>query len=167
MANIAEQLNNLSENIVVINNAIENQEEVIADIMSALEGKGISNAKATFSYTNNHATFLAPSTFYECDAFHELILPVAGSVAESAFAYCNNLETVRMPVCGSLDGSAFINCTNLKEVEIPMCDSINDSTFEGCENLTTLILGSQCTYIGNNAFNGCGNLTTFAAPDCS
>lgn len=164
---IADKLNDLNDNIIVINNEITSQEGLIDQILEALNGKGISNAKATFSYTNSAANFLAPSTFYGCNAFHELIFPNTDSIGCEAFVGCDNLETVKLPVCASLDGGAFKDCKVLKEIEIPVCASISANTFVNCSALTTVMTGSQCASIGENAFNGCGNLTGLYAPQCT
>lgn len=139
---IAEQLNNLNNDLVVIHNEVSLQDTLIASIITALSNKTAGTANAGFVYTASQVRQIGSYAFYSCA---ELV---------GIDALIN---------CVTIDEQAFHGCYNLKEVSLgTVMTTIGQQAFQSCTSLESISLPSSLTSIGTNAFYGCTALSVIS-----
>lgn len=162
-----------------IDEELNTQDDLIAQIVTALEGKAaggeieaeysenedaIINRTIT-SYTNNRITTIGDFAFYECRSLNTVSFSACTSIGYSAFEDCFGLKSISFPACTRLTYNAFRKCSSLTTISFPVCVRVDASAFEGCRNLTTALF-PVCKVIQGPAFSECYNLTTISFPVC-
>ena len=156
-----------------IENELDTQDGLIAQIKTALDGKAGSGGGDTTmedglvtrtltEYENSRVTSVGNGAF----AYAKLTnvsFPAATTIGSYAFRDCSGLTNVSFPAATTTGSYAFIACTSLTTVSFPVATTIGSYAFSACRRLTTASFPAATT-INGYAFHGCSSLTNVSFP---
>ena len=123
---------------------LSTQDTLIANIMTALDGKtaGVSKsennlvARTLTTYSNDQVDKVGAYVFTNLNELTEVDLPAVTDIGTYAFNYCKNLARVNMPMVKNIDGSAFYYCSALNTVNFPLLETFGGSSVFNRSGLT-------------------------------
>ena len=143
------------------------QDELIAEIMTALQGKaagggdGDSALNALLDGSIVELNSNATSIFaHACRGRTELVsvnLTEATSINTYAFDACDKLRSVSAPKCTSVGSYVFRACVSLEEIVLTETTTLSTCAFNQCSALKKADFPSLKN-IGSNVFTGCSGL---------
>lgn len=156
-----------------IDEELNTQEDLIAEITSALEGKAAGGGNGSSELLDSvisgdieniysTASSVRSNCFYECGII-TADFPLATEVGSYAFGYCYNLESINLPIIENISEGAFEGCSSLTTICLPYVTEIGGYVFGGCASLTTADLPSVM-HVGYGTFAGCTSLMTVNLP---
>lgn len=149
---------------------LDDQDELIAQILTALEGKaagGGDSGEEIAGLLMNTLTVLDNSVATSlrsraCQGSTKLVtvnLPNVTSMGTYAFYSCTGLVTVIMPSVASVPSQCFYSCSKLQKADMGQAASLAAQSFHGAYALTALILrrtSAICTLGNATAVSGSG-----------
>lgn len=150
------------------NDEVNNQVELLAQVVVALDGKAASGGSDTTNedglitrtlteYTNNRVTTIGANAFQGCTKLTTVSLLNATSVGGSAFNACSDLCSVHLPALKSMGSMVFYSCTSLETIELPSLTSTGVQGIRNCTKLAKADLGSPSSFAAL-LFGGCSSL---------
>ena len=169
-------LNAMKTNLGEANDEVSEQTDLIAQIVSALDNKAVSDGNnggdigsiidGSFSgaYNNSRINMVRSGAFWECSNLTSINLPACSMIDENAFCNCTNLETVNLSSTEYMGYRAFMNCYSLTSAIFPNVSIVGQEAFNCCENLKDIVF-TNAKNIRMGAFGDCYSLTSVTFPN--
>lgn len=104
-------------------------------------------------------TAIPNSTFRECSSLKSIVIPAnITSIGDTAFSDCASLQEVTINDNTNIGSQTFSGCEKLEKV-IGDLGNLDYRAFSSCERLTSIKLGTGCSFIGSSALGWCYLLT--------